>query len=58
MNTEPALIVGAIQAGITLAIAFGAPIDEGQKAAILGFAGAVLALVGAVVIRQNVTPTK
>lgn len=58
MNTEPALIVGAIEAGMVLAVAFGVPISPDQRAAVIGFAGAVIALVGSVIIRANVTPAR
>jgi hypothetical protein len=58
MNSEPALIIGAIEALLVLGISFGVPITPDQKAAVVGFASAVIAVVGSVVIRQNVTPTK
>lgn len=56
MNKEPALIIGAVEAGLVLAIAFGAPITESEKGAVIGFASAVLALVAAFTTRQLVTP--
>lgn len=57
MGTEPALIIGALTAIIDLAVAFGAPIDPGQKATILAAVSAGIAVVGAFVVRANVTPT-
>lgn len=58
MNNEPALIVGAVEALVVLAVAFGVPITGDEKAAIIGAVSAVLMLVGAVVTRSQVTPTK
>lgn len=56
MNTEPALIIGAVQAVVALAVAFGAPINDTQAKAIMGVASAVLAVLGAVVVRSRVSP--
>lgn len=58
MNSEPALIIGAVEAALVLVIAFGVPISADQKLAIVGFVSAAIALIGSVVIRQNVSPTK
>ena len=58
MNNEPALIVGAITALLVLLVSFGVPISAEQKEAIVGFANAALILIGAVIIRQNVTPVR
>jgi hypothetical protein len=57
MKTEPALIVGTVQALLVLLVAFGLPISDDQVTAVLAAAGAILALVGAVVVRGRVTPT-
>lgn len=53
IKQEPALVIGAIQAAIVLAVVFGAPINDEQKAAIIVFAAALLS----VITRQMVTPT-
>ena len=58
MNTEPALIVGFISAAIMLAIAFGVPITDDQTKAVIAFVTAAIPIIGGIVIRQNVTPTK
>ena len=52
---EPSLIIGTITAALVLAVQFGVDITDSQQQAILGFASAVLVLVGAAVTRQNVT---
>lgn len=52
MKTEPALILGGIQAVIVLAVSFGLPITEDQKAAILALSAVILSIV----TRQLVTP--
>lgn len=61
MKREPVLvIVGAlgavVHAGIALAVAFGVTLTQDQTAAVLGFAGAVVALVLAFAARSQVTP--
>lgn len=56
MNNEPALIMGAFEAILVLAIAFGVPITPDEKASLIGAISAILSLVFAVVVRQNVTP--
>lgn len=56
IRREPALIVGIVVAVITLIVAFGVPIDNGQKSAIVGLVGAILSLLGAGVTRSKVTP--
>src|SRR5699024_6839530 len=58
IKNEPALLTGFITAVIALAVSFGAPISDDQKAAIVGVAVAVVALLGGVVTRQNVIPTR
>lgn len=50
---EPALIVGAVQAVLALAVAFGVDLTPQQVGMILAATAAVLA----VVTRQRVTPT-
>lgn len=52
-NREPALILGAVQTILALAIAFGANLTPEQTGAILAVSAAVLALI----TRQKVTPT-
>lgn len=56
MNTEPALIMGAIEALIVLAIAFGAPVTADQKTAIVTAASALVMVIGSLVVREHVTP--
>lgn len=56
MRREPALILAAVQAAIVLAVVFGVDITDDQREAILGFGGAVLALVTGAAIRSQVTP--
>lgn len=55
-SAEPAVWVGVVEAAIVLAVAFGAPITSDQKEAIIAFTSAILAIVGGVVVRQQVTP--
>lgn len=52
MNSEPALIVGVLQALIALAVAFGLQLTADQIAAIMG----LIAVIGAFVTRYHVTP--
>ena len=56
VRTEPAAITGLVVAVITLVVAFGVPIDDSQRSAIVGVVGAVLAILGAGVVRSQVTP--
>lgn len=49
---EPALIIGAIQALLVLAVSFGLDLTEEQQAAILSLTAALLS----VLTRQLVTP--
>lgn len=58
INTEPALIIGAAEALLILAMAFGVPISSDQKVAIIGAVNAVIAVVGSIVIRSQVTPSR
>lgn len=52
MKTEPALILGAIQSAIALAVSFGLRLTPEQIGGILALSAAVLAIV----TRQLVTP--
>jgi hypothetical protein len=52
ITNEPALILGAVQAALTLAVVFGMRLSESQIAAVLTFSGALLALL----TRQLVVP--
>ena len=56
IRTEPALVTGAVLAIIGVASAFGLGITDGQRDAIVALVGAALALLGAGVTRQRVTP--
>lgn len=57
VKEEPALIVGVVTAVIVLLVAFGVPISEDQRAAVVGVTAAVLALFGGgVAVRALVTP--
>lgn len=56
ISHEPALWAAIVTAGLDLVIAFGVPITPEQKTAILGVSAAVLAVLGGVVVRANVTP--
>jgi hypothetical protein len=52
---EPALIISAIVAVLTLAVAFGVDVTETQTEAIVKVATSLLALAGGAVIRSQVT---
>ena len=56
LKAEPALVTGAVSAILVLVTAFGLPLSEDQKAAILGSIVPVLVLVQALVTRGQVTP--
>ena len=56
LKVEPALVTGAVSAILVLVTAFGLPLTEDQKAAILGSIVPVLVLVQALVTRGQVTP--
>ena len=56
LKVEPALVTGAVSAILVLATAFGLPLSEDQKAAVLGSIVPVLVLVQALVTRGQVTP--
>jgi hypothetical protein len=52
-ETEPVAVTGLITVLLDAAVAFGAPIDDGQKTAVVG----VVSAVGVLIARSNVTPT-
>lgn len=54
---EPALWIGILSAALDLVIAFGVPVSPEQRTAVLGFGAAILAILGAVYVRSQVTPT-
>ena len=58
LSKEPALITGLVAAIITLLVAYGVNITDGQTTAIMGAIGAVIALAQAFVTRQQVVPTQ
>lgn len=51
-DTEPALLLGAVQAVVALAVAFGLDLSAEQVGAILAASAAVLS----VLLRRKVTP--
>lgn len=57
-SKEPALITGLAAAVIALLVAYGVNITDVQTAAIMGAIGAVIALVQALVTRQQVVPAE
>ena len=56
LKVEPALVTGAVSAILVLVTAFGLPLTEDQKAAVLGSIVPVLVLLQALVTRGQVTP--
>lgn len=60
MKTEPAVLVGLIQAVVVavvaLVTAFGVDLTPGQTSAVLGVSAAILALGLAFIVRAQVTP--
>lgn len=54
LRTEPVMVTSLIKALLVCAVAFGLPMSDGQQVALVGVAGAILALGGAA--RQAVTP--
>lgn len=54
LRSEPVMVTSALKAVLVCAVAFGAHISDGQQAALVGVAGAILALGAAA--RQAVTP--
>ena len=62
MKNEPAVSVGSITAAVAavlvLLVSFGVPLSDDQQKAILGVVAVVAPLLGAVLIRGKVTPSK
>lgn len=56
LKAEPALVTAVVLAIIGVATAFGLGITSGQSDAIVALVGAVLAIVGGVTTRAQVTP--
>ena len=56
ITDEPALITGLVSAILILAVAFGVPVSDDQRNAILGLFAAGTALVGSLILRSAVTP--
>lgn len=54
LRCEPVMVTSLIKAVLVCAVAFGLPVSDGQQVALVGVAGAILALGGAA--RQAVTP--
>lgn len=54
LRTEPVMVASLVKALLVCAVAFGLPLSDGQSAALVGVAGAILALGGAA--RQAVIP--
>lgn len=54
LRCEPVMATSLIKALLVCAVAFGLPVSDGQQVALVGVAGAILALGGAA--RQAVTP--
>lgn len=54
LRCEPVMVTSLVKALLVCAVAFGLPVSEGQQVALVGVAGAVLALGAAA--RQAVTP--
>lgn len=54
LRNEPVMVTSALKAALVCAVAFGLPLSDGRQTALLGVAGAVLALGAAA--RQAVTP--
>jgi hypothetical protein len=54
LKCEPVMVASLLKALLVCAVAFGLPLSEGQQVALVGVAGAILALGGAA--RQAVTP--
>ena len=56
LKLEPAVITGAVAAVITLLVAFGIPLTEDQKVAVLGVIAPLLALAQGLIVRAAVVP--
>jgi predicted phage tail protein len=54
IRREPVMVTSLLKAVLVCAVAFGAPLTSDQETALIGVAGAILALGG--VARQAVTP--
>lgn len=54
LRCEPVMVTSLIKALLVCGVAFGLPLSDGQQVALIGVAGAVLALGAAA--RQAVTP--
>jgi hypothetical protein len=54
LRREPVMATSLLKAVLVCAVAFGAPLSDGQEAALVGVAGAILALGAAA--RQAVVP--
>jgi uncharacterized membrane protein len=54
MRREPALILGAVNALVALAVGFGLPVTPGQ----VGLINAAVAAILALVVRSRVTPVE
>lgn len=54
IKNEPVMVASLVKAILVCAVAFGLPLSDGQQTALVGVAGAILALGGAA--RQAVTP--
>ena len=52
IKAEPVIVTALVAAVLNLAVVFGVPVDDGQKAAILAVVNAVLALF----VRSQVSP--
>lgn len=58
IRREPALVAALIQAVIGALVAFGVPVTEPQKVALLGLWSALAPIVCGVVVRSQVTPVR
>lgn len=54
IRTEPVMVASLLKALLVCAVAFGLPLSDGQQTALVGVAGAIMALGGAA--RQAVVP--
>lgn len=52
IEQEPALVAGAVQAGLACLVAFGVPLTDAQQGAVLALSAALLALF----VRNRSTP--
>ena len=56
IKTEPAVIMGLVNAAIVLIVAFGVNVTDTQTEAILSVVAAIISVVTGVAVRQQVTP--